>query len=142
MFKLIQVKIMLFIIVIFGLTLFSFSSSADSGFKVGQMFKQNIFCFSEDSIYKFVEADVESETKAMMLFKFLSYYNLCGRLTNPVPVVVKSILMDYIDLAGNKIQVVIVDFPEDFKHLKSEKKLYTIVYQKFSKYAPYAKEHI
>ena len=40
--------------------------------------------------------------------------------------------MDYIDLAGNKIQVVIVDFSEDFKYLKSEKKLYTVVYQKLS----------
>ena len=58
MFKLIQVKIMLFIIVIFGLILFSFSSNADSGFKVGQMFKQNIFCFSEDSICSMFDVDV------------------------------------------------------------------------------------
>ena len=55
---------------------------------------------------------------------------------------VKSILMDYIDLAGNKIQVVTVEFNEDNKHLKTDKVLYTIVYQELAKDAPYAKKHI
>ena len=142
MFKLLQNKIMLFIIVILSLTFCSFSVKANSGFKVGQTFGQNAFCFSEDAIYLFVEADSENAVKASMTFRALVQFNMCDQLTGPVRVIITSILMDYIDSAGNKIQVVTVEFNEDNKHLKTDKILYTIVYQELAKDAPYAKDHI
>jgi len=142
MFKLLQNKIMLFIIVILSLTFCSFSVKADSGFKIGQTFGQSAFCFSEDAIYLFVEADSENAVKASMTFRALVQFNMCDQLTDPVRVIITSILMDYIDSAGNKIQVVTVEFNEDNKHLKTDKILYTIVYQELAKDAPYAKDHI
>jgi len=142
MFKLLQNKIMLFIIVILSLTFCSFSVKADSGFKIGQTFGQSAFCFSEDAIYLFVEADSENAVKASMTFRALVQFNMCDQLTGPVRVIITSILMDYIDSAGNKIQVVTVEFNEDNKHLKTDKILYTIVYQELAKDAPYAKDHI
>ena len=142
MFKLLQNKIMLFIIVILSLTFCSFSVKADSGFKIGQTFGQSAFCFSEDAINLFVEADSENAVKASMTFRALVQFNMCDQLTGPVRVIITSILMDYIDSAGNKIQVVTVEFNEDNKHLKTDKILYTIVYQELAKDAPYAKDHI
>lgn len=142
MFKSVVNKTVLFIIILFTLVLCSFSVRADSSFKVGQTFGQSAFCFSEDAIYLFVEADSENETKASMTFKTLVQFNMCDKLTGPVTVIITSILMDYIDSAGNKIQVVTVEFNEDNKHLKTDKVLYTIVYQKLAKDAPYAKDHI
>ena len=142
MFKSVVNKTVLFIIILFTLVLCSFSVRADSSFKVGQTFGQSAFCFSEDAIYLFVEADSENETKASMTFKTLVQFNMCDKLTGPVTVIITSILMDYIDSAGNKIQVVTVEFNEDNKHLKTDKVLYTIVYQELAKDAPYAKEHI
>ena len=142
MFKSVVNKTVLFIIILFTLVLCSFSVRADSSFKVGQTFGQSAFCFSEDAIYLFVEADSENETKASMTFKTLVQFNMCDKLTGPVTVIITSILMDYIDSAGNKIQVVTVEFNEDNKHLKTDKVLYTIVYQELAKDAPYAKDHI
>tara|TARA_R110000796_G_scaffold107350_1_gene218105 strand:+ start:218 stop:646 length:429 start_codon:yes stop_codon:yes gene_type:complete len=142
LFKSVVNKTVLFIIILFTLVLCSFSVRADSSFKVGQTFGQSAFCFSEDAIYLFVEADSENETKASMTFKTLVQFNMCDQLTGPVTVIITSILMDYIDSAGNKIQVVTVEFNEDNKHLKTDKVLYTIVYQELAKDAPYAKEHI
>jgi len=142
MFKLLQNKIMFFIIVILSLTFCLFSVKADSGFKIGQTFGQSAFCFSEDAIYLFVEADSENAVKASMTFRALVQFNMCDQLTGPVRVIITSILMDYIDSAGNKIQVVTVEFNEDNKHLKTDKILYTIVYQELAKDAPYAKDHI
>ena len=142
LFKSVVNKTVLFIIILFTLVLCSFSVRADSSFKVGQTFGQSAFCFSEDAIYLFVEADSENETKASMTFKTLVQFNMCDKLTGPVTVIITSILMDYIDSAGNKIQVVTVEFNEDNKHLKTDKVLYTIVYQELSKDAPYAKDHI
>tara|TARA_R110000823_G_scaffold87464_2_gene195154 strand:- start:382 stop:810 length:429 start_codon:yes stop_codon:yes gene_type:complete len=142
LFKSVVNKTVLFIIILFTLVLCSFSVRADSSFKVGQTFGQSAFCFSEDAIYLFVEADSENETKASMTFRTLVQFNMCDQLTGPVTVIITSILMDYIDSAGNKIQVVTVEFNEDNKHLKTDKILYTIVYQELAKDAPYAKDHI
>lgn len=142
MFKSLINKAMLFIIILFTIVLCSFSVKANSGFKVGQTFGQSAFCFSEDAIYLFVEADSENAIKASMTFRTLVQFNMCDQLTGPVTVIITSILMDYIDSAGNKIQVVTVEFNEDNKHLKTDKVLYTIVYQELAKDAPYAKEHI
>tara|TARA_R110000822_G_scaffold99503_1_gene224470 strand:- start:195 stop:623 length:429 start_codon:yes stop_codon:yes gene_type:complete len=142
LFKSVVNKTVLFIIILFTLVLCSFSVRADSSFKVGQTFGQSAFCFSEDAIYLFVEADSENETKASMTFRTLVQFNMCDQLTGPVTVIITSILMDYIDSAGNKIQVVTVEFNEDNKHLKTDKVLYTIVYQELAKDAPYAKDHI
>jgi len=130
-------KYILALIAVFAL---AFPVKAD-GFKEGQMFGQKFFCFYESVIMEYVEYSVEDPQKAIEFFSVSSRSGQCGVLSNVVPVIVKDVLMDYIDAEGDEMQVIEVTLPNPLKHIQGDKQLFTIALKKLSKDAKMAPSH-
>lgn len=113
--------------------LFALPVKADGGFKEGQVFGQKFFCFSEPVMMEYVEYAAEDIQKAFSFFQVSAQVGQCGMLSKPIPVIVKDVLMDYIDSDGDKMQVVKVNLPEQLQHLQHGRELFTIVKESLSK---------
>lgn len=121
--------------------LLAFPVKADDGFKKGQMFGQKFFCFYEPVIMEYAEHAAEDLKSAIAFFQISARTGQCGVLSETVPVIVKNVIMDYVDSDGDKMQVIEVVLPKPLKHIQGEKQLFTIALEKLSKDAKMAPSH-